>query len=88
MEVFSMDEQEKFMRAQIKKIENDKWFEGEYINRDPGDDFIVDWIYHNAKMFRYSWDISLCKSCSNCRDCGFNAVSACETYVEEFIEGD
>ena len=34
------EEHKEFMDAQIKKIEVDKWLEGERIGRDPGDEYV------------------------------------------------
>ena len=58
----------------------DKWCEGFNNHYDPGEVYIVDWIYANAKKFRDDWNISLCKDCSNLRECGHMALSACNRF--------
>lgn len=48
-------EHKEFMDAQIKKIEVDKWLEGERIGRDPGDEYVKKWIREEAAKFRKKW---------------------------------
>lgn len=73
-------EQKDFMEVQVHRIEIDKWCQGERQHSDPGDDFIIDWVYENAKTFRDEWTISLCKTCALQRECGYYALSACDVY--------
>ncbi len=75
------DKQKDFMEAQVHRIEIDKWCQGERQESDPGDEFILDWVYDNAKDFRDDWQISLCQSCASLRDCGYYALSACENFI-------
>ena len=49
------EEHKEFMDAQIKKIEVDKWLEGERIGRDPGDEYVKKWIRERAAKFRKEW---------------------------------
>ena len=77
-----MEEYDDFMDAQIHRIEIAKWVQGERQHSDPGNEFVLDWVYHNAKKFRDDWHISLCKDCDNHRDCGWHAISACDGYSE------
>lgn len=49
------EEHKEFMDAQIKKIEVDKWLEGERIGRDPGDEYVKKWIREEAAKFRKKW---------------------------------
>ena len=46
-----MDEKE-FMKKQIEEIEREKWLEGERIGRDPGEEFVREWIKKHAEEFR------------------------------------
>ncbi len=69
-----------FMKAQKKHIEHDKWLEGNRIERDPGVEFIMDWIENNATKFRESWENSLCKICFYTNDCGYKVKPVCEKY--------
>jgi hypothetical protein len=46
-----MDEKE-FMQKQIAEIEREKWLEGERIGRDPGEEFVREWIKKHAEEFR------------------------------------
>ena len=43
---------QKFLEKQRKKIDEDKWREGERICCDPGQAYVSDWIKKNAKKFR------------------------------------
>ena len=72
-----------FMKVQVHKIDIDKWCQGVQINSDPGEKYVVDWVYSNTKKFRDDWDNSVCKNCPNHRDCGYLALSACENYYSE-----
>ena len=75
-----MYDQKDFMEAQVHRIEIDKWVQGERQHSDPGEVFIVDWVYGNAKKFRYEWQCSCCQDCHSHRECGYNALSACDYY--------
>ncbi len=68
------------MNAQVHRIDVDKWCQGERQHSDPGNEFVMDWVYDNAKKFRDEWNISICKMCSTHRECGYYALSACENY--------
>jgi hypothetical protein len=70
----------KFMKIQRKKIEIDKWCEGLVIHRDPGDEYVINWIFKNAGWFRRSWEQSCCKSCQFSEESGYNTLEECERY--------
>jgi len=74
--------QKNFMDAQVHRIEVDKWCQGELQHSDPGEDFIIDWVYTNAKLFRDEWQKSLCQTCVYHRDCGYLALSECDNYIK------
>jgi hypothetical protein len=73
----------KFISVEIKKINIDKWIEGEKRHSDPGQEYTLFWIKEKAEEFRTSWDNSKCKTCIFCCDCGHNILSACENYKNE-----
>jgi len=52
-----MDQEEfkEFMAAQKDAIEVAKWLLGEKIGRDPGEEFVTEWIRENAAEFRKNW---------------------------------
>lgn len=52
-----MDREEfkEFMEAQKDAIDVAKWLLGEKIGRDPGDEFVMEWIRENAEEFRRNW---------------------------------
>ncbi len=81
-----MYDEHDFMEAQIHRIEVDKWEQGVFQHSDPGEDYVLDWVYHNAKEFRDGWQISLCKDCGNLRECGHNALSACDGFYKGEFE--
>lgn len=55
MSEMTNEEHKEFMDAQIKKIEVDKWLEGERIGRDPGEEYVKKWIREEAANFRKKW---------------------------------
>lgn len=55
MSEMTNEEYKEFMDAQIKKIEVDKWLEGERIGRDPGEEYVKKWIREEAANFRKKW---------------------------------
>ena len=69
-----------FLIAQKRKIEIDKWCEGCDTTRDPGQDYIMDWIDQNGKWFRQAWEKSLCKACRFSHQCGHNVLQMCDGY--------
>lgn len=73
---------QKFMLAQKKKIEIDKWCEGCQTDRDPGETFIINWISKNAIRFRGAWEQSLCKNCRFVYECGFEVRRVCGMFKE------
>lgn len=73
----------KFIRIQKKKIEIDKWCEGCSAHRDPGQLYILEWIFKNAAWFRHAWENSLCQSCQLSDECGYNVLKQCDKYIEE-----
>ena len=77
-----MCEQKDFMKAQVHRIEIDKWCQGERQHSDPGEEYVMDWVYNNAKRFRNDWDGSACQTCSNHRQCGWKALYVCDLYDE------
>ncbi len=72
-----------FMRSQKKRIEEDRWFEGCRINKDPGSEFVLNWIRLNAGLFRKSWEKSLCKKCELCVECGHNVKLDCTNFKKK-----
>jgi hypothetical protein len=78
-----MCNEKEFMCVQVHRIDVDKWCQGVRQNSDPGEVYIIDWVYSNAKKFRDDWNNSICQGCSNHRDCGYLALSACENYTKE-----
>ncbi|MDO8640881.1 MAG: hypothetical protein Q7R33_05005 [Nitrosarchaeum sp.] len=71
---------EKFIKAQIKAIDESKWYEGERINSDPGQQYIQNWIKKNAKQFKIAWMKSKCRSCK--KDCQHKVLKNCKKYKE------
>ena len=49
------EEFREFMAAQKDAIEVAKWLLGEKIGRDPGEEFVNEWIRENAEDFRKNW---------------------------------
>lgn len=55
---FKMSQQEmkKFMETQVSWIEVAKWYEGEKLGRDPGEEFVAKWVKENGAKFRQWWN--------------------------------
>lgn len=51
----NQDEFKEFMLAQKDAIEVAKWLMGEQLGRDPGQEFVVQWISENSLDFRNNW---------------------------------
>ena len=45
------------MAAQTEAIEIAKWLLGEKLGRDPGPEFVLEWIKENAEEFRTNWPV-------------------------------
>jgi len=72
----------KFMLSQKRRIEYEKWLEGCHLKRDPGAEFILNWIRLNAAFFRKAWDDSLCKDCALWEKCGHLVRPTCEDHIK------
>lgn len=71
-----------FLIAQKKKIEIDKWCEGCDKTKDPGQEYVINWIDQNGEWFRQAWEMSLCKSCCSSKQCGYNVLQLCDSYTK------
>ena len=71
---------ENFLKAQIKYFEEDKWFEGEKRNSDPGEQYLNEKIIKEAENFRYRWEYSKCKECSIGHKCGNLLKTRCSEF--------
>lgn len=49
------DENKEFLAAQKEAIEVAKWLLGEKLGRDPGQEFVRQWIKEHAAEFRENW---------------------------------
>lgn len=78
----------KFLKSEMKKIDEDKWYEGERTCRDPGQEYIIDWINRNAKEWRDGWEKSVCQHCTSWFECGHNLKKDCERYTFDEKENE
>ena len=46
---------QKFLNKQKEKIEKDKWLRGIELGKDPGLEYVNDWVKRNAKRFRHNY---------------------------------
>lgn len=79
------DDLDRYLKAEIKYIEDAKWFEGIRTHTDPGDFFIQSWIISSANNFRLQWEQSCCRFCQcDCRD---NLKPKCDNFKSfQFIQ--
>lgn len=71
----------KFMDTETKIIEMSKWFAGEKMGKDPGEDYVIQWINSYGEEFRTAWGLSKCKKCK--KNCFYNLKVFCEAYEPE-----
>jgi len=74
---FASENIKDFLSCEIKRIEIEKWCEGERINCDPGQDYILHWIEVSGGDFRYNWNHSQCKKCKKKLYCGWLVKDEC-----------
>jgi hypothetical protein len=81
---------EKYMRAQCTEIDVDKWFEGIKCCKDPGQEYILDWITTKGESFRKKWDDSCCSQCGkwnrsihHSRICCLQMLKECKGFEPE-----
>jgi len=67
-------------KSELYWINHDKWLYGETIQKDPGEQYVLDWVRDNASEFRKKWQKSLCSSCVNNDECGFLLKDKCFKY--------
>ena len=48
-------ELQQFIKDQILEIEKAKWAEGCRIHKDPGEEFVREWIQKHGEEFRQRW---------------------------------
>jgi hypothetical protein len=75
-------DQFRFRQVQIKKIEVDKWCAGCGMQRDPGSEYVLEWINRHAQWFRNQWEVSRCRRCSSWCNCGHFVREDCHTYQQ------
>lgn len=72
---------QRYMSAQKKKIEIEKWCEGERCQSDPGKEFVLWWILHYGSWFRQAWEKSLCRQCRLADQCGHRVRQECARFI-------
>jgi len=70
----------KFLHVQRRRIEHDKWCEGCSVGHDPGQSYVMKWIEKYAGLYRSAWNNSLCKGCTNYKECGLLVLKKCDRY--------
>jgi len=81
----------KFLRTEMKKIDEDKLYEKARHHKDPDQSYIVNWIQRNAAKWREEWESSDCKHCLYWDVCGHRARKNCSDFefdVKENEEGE
>lgn len=76
-----MDNFYKFLQAEIKYINESKWYEGERTGKDPGLEYVERWAETHAQEFREKWNKSLCKKCANGHVCGNKLKNDCASFT-------
>ena len=68
----------RFICAQVKYINDAKYFEGINTQHDPGDIFVETFVIEKGLYFRNSWNNSQCSACS--KDCGDLLKKQCDMF--------
>lgn len=71
---------ENFLKAQVKYLEEGKWYEGERRKCDPGDEYLIELINQNSETFRRRWECSQCKDCEIGYKCGNLLKTRCPEF--------
>ncbi len=71
---------DRFLYVQRRRIEHDKWCEGCGIQRDPGSEYVMEWIRKYAGTFRIAWNNSLCCRCRQYHECGLWVATECRRF--------
>jgi len=77
------DEIKKSLYIQMKTIDQSKWFQGENIKQDPGQEFIINWIKNNAEEWRNKYNKCICKNCECWKECGEKLKTDCQNFSNE-----
>lgn len=76
-----MTQFQKYISAQVSRIDIEKWLEGCNKGYDPGEEYVLAWIETQGKHFREAWDSSSCKRCLN--NCRHLTKQKCSEFIEE-----
>lgn len=71
---------QRYLRSQMKYIDDAKFFEGINGHYDPNTPYIMEWIEKNGAWFRDQWNKSCCSACIN--DCGNNLKPNCQNFKQ------
>lgn len=71
---------DRFLYVQRRRIEHDKWCEGISLQRDPGTEYVMEWIRNYAGTFRMAWNNSLCRACRRFTECGLDVLTSCDRF--------
>jgi len=69
-----------FLDAEKKFILESKYYKGMELNKDPGEEYIIECVEKKAKTFREMWDLSVCKDCNKSGECGNNLRLDCGNF--------
>jgi hypothetical protein len=72
--------------SEIRRIEIEKWKEGERINRDPGKEFVLNWIKTYGEEFNDKFYKSDCRTCAKVLNCPNVPMQHCNQYQTELLE--
>lgn len=71
----------KFLKFEKQYIDDAKYYQGLKSKKDPGDDYIMDWISTSGQEFRDKWNNSSCKNCVKIDECGHNLKQKCDNCI-------
>lgn len=71
-----------FLKAEHKFLEESKYYKGIELNKDPGEDYVIECVNKKAKKFREMWNLSVCKDCKCAGECGNNLRLDCNNFKD------
>ena len=75
-----LDKNQKFIKIELKYFDDAKFYEGINIHKDPGQEFIFNFIQINAQTLREKWEKSKCQHCYKWKNCGHLLKVECKNF--------
>jgi len=74
---------QRFIKVEIKYLNDAKYFDGINKGKDPGEKFVLEMIELSASSLREKWNNSCCKNCFEWEKCGHLLKEKCENFNQD-----